>query len=125
MTEVYAFIDAEYATRENAPAVTRMCARLEVSKSGFYDWKSHPETATAERQERLRLLIKKIFGDSDGTYGYRRIAGQLARQARAGCDQAEGRDWTMSADSTVVRAPRHAAGPRRALAAELVRGRAE
>ena len=45
MTDVYEFIDAEYATRENAPAVTQMCAWLEVSKSGFYDWKSRPESA--------------------------------------------------------------------------------
>jgi transposase len=37
---------------------------------------------------------------------------------RAGCDQAEGRDWTVSADSTVVRAHQHAAGARRALASE-------
>ena len=80
MTEVYEFIDAEYAICENAPAVTRMCAWLEVSKSGFYDWKSRPESATAKRQEKLTLIIKKIFDDSDSTYGYRRIAGQLARQ---------------------------------------------
>ncbi len=80
MTEVYEFIDAEYAICENAPAVTRMCAWLEVSKSGFYDWKSRPESATAKRQEKLALIIKKIFDDSDSTYGYRRIAGQLARQ---------------------------------------------
>ena len=80
VTEVYEFIDAEYAICENAPAVTRMCAWLEVSKSGFYDWKSRPESATAKRQEKLTLIIKKIFDDSDSTYGYRRIAGQLARQ---------------------------------------------
>jgi transposase InsO family protein len=80
VTEVYEFIDAEYAVCENAPAITRMCAWLEVSKSGFYDWRSRPESATAKRQEKLRLLIKKIFDDSDSTYGYRRIAGQLARQ---------------------------------------------
>ena len=80
MSQVYEFIDAEYATCENAPAVTLMCAWLEVSKSGFYDWKSRPESATAKRQAKLRLLIRKIFDDSDGTYGYRRIAGQLARQ---------------------------------------------
>jgi putative transposase len=79
VTEVYEFIDAEYATCENAPAVTLMCAWLEVSKSGFYDWKSRPESATAKRQRTLRLLITRIFDDSDGTYGYRRIAGQLAR----------------------------------------------
>ena len=80
MTEVYEFIDAEYATCENAPPITRMCAWLEVSKSGFYDWKSRPESATAKRQKQLGLIITRIFADSDSTYGYRRIAAQLARQ---------------------------------------------
>jgi putative transposase len=83
VTEVYQFIDVEYATGGNAPAVRRMCAWLDVSKSGFYDWKSRPESVTARRQEKLRLLIREIFDDSDGTYGYRRIAGQLARQGVA------------------------------------------
>ena len=80
MTDMYEFIDAEYATCDNAPAVTQMCAWLDVSKSGFYDWKSRPESATAERRAKLALIIKRIFDDSDSTYGYRRIAGQLARQ---------------------------------------------
>ena len=80
VTDVYQFIDAEYATRDNAPAVTQMCAWLEVSKSGFYDWKTRPESATAERRAKLALIIRRIFDDSDSTYGYRRIAGQLARQ---------------------------------------------
>src|SRR6266481_6214731 len=57
-----------------------MCAWLDVSKSGFYDWKSRPESATAERRARLALIVKRIFDDSDSTYGYRRIAWQLARQ---------------------------------------------
>jgi putative transposase len=79
VSDVYEFIDAEYATRENAPTITQMCAWLEVSKSGFYDWRCRPESATAKRREKLRLLIRRIFDDSDGTYGYRRIAEQLAR----------------------------------------------
>ena len=33
---------------------------------------------------------------------------------RAGCDQAEGRAWTVAADATVVRAHQHAAGARHA-----------
>jgi transposase len=41
---------------------------------------------------------------------------------RAGCDETEGRDWTVSADSTVVRAHQHAAGARRALPAAVVTG---
>ena len=80
MTDVYEFIDAEYATCEKAPAVTKMCAWLDVSKSGFYDWKSRPESATAERRKKLSLIIRRIFDDSDSTYGHRRIAAQLARQ---------------------------------------------
>jgi transposase InsO family protein len=80
VSEIYEFIDAEYATCDTAPGITRMCAWLDVSKSGFYDWKSRPESATAGRRKRLALIIKRIFDDSDSTYGYRRIAGQLARQ---------------------------------------------
>ena len=41
---------------------------------------------------------------------------------RAGCDQAEGKDWAVCADSTVVRAHQHAAGARRVLPAELRAG---
>jgi len=76
---MYAFIDAEYATCENAPAVTLMCAWLEVSKSGFYEWKARPESVTAKRREILRLKIAALFKANDGTYGYRRIQATLAR----------------------------------------------
>ncbi|NUW46059.1 hypothetical protein [Nonomuraea rhodomycinica] len=38
---------------------------------------------------------------------------------RAGCDEAEGEDWTVSADSTVVRAHQHAARARRAPALDI------
>jgi putative transposase len=56
-----------------------MCERLGVSKSGYYDWRSRPDSATAQRREELKLLIKKAFEMSDTTYGYRRIHAQLAR----------------------------------------------
>jgi transposase len=52
----------------------------------------------------------------DGTWAT--ILGQL----RAGCDEAEGKGWAVSADSTVVRAHQHAAGARRTLPAELAAG---
>jgi putative transposase len=84
VSDKYEFIDAEYADdsrdpRGTAPTITRMCKWLGVSKSGFYEWRSRPDSATAKRQEKLRLLIVRAFDDSDGTYGYRRIAAQLAR----------------------------------------------
>src|ERR1700757_5403934 len=64
-----------------------MCRWLEVSKSGYYEWRSRPESATARRRGHLKLLIKKAFDDSDGTYGYRRVWWQLARWGvRAGLE---------------------------------------
>ena len=55
-------------------------------------------------------------GSLDGTWG------QVLDVLRARCDAAEGTDWTVSADSTVVRAHQHAAGARAAPPVELVRG---
>src|SRR5207237_8905393 len=79
----YEVIDADLATAAadtaRAPTITRMCQWLEVSKSGFYEWRSRPDSATAKRREQLKLLITRAFDDSDGTYGYRRITWQLAR----------------------------------------------
>ena len=48
--------------------------------------------------------------------------GEGPGRLRAGCDEAEGTDWTLSADSTVVRTHQHVAGARHALPAELVAG---
>jgi putative transposase len=83
VSEKYEFIDARYADAPasggNAPTITCMCRWLGVSKSGFYEWRSRPESATAKRRAELKLLITKAFDDSDGTYGYRRIWSQLAR----------------------------------------------
>jgi putative transposase len=88
VSEKYEFIDAEYADALSAAprgalTVTRMCGWLRVSRSGFYEWRSRPESAAAARRARLALLIRKAFEDSDGTYGYRRIAAQLARWGTA------------------------------------------
>jgi putative transposase len=83
VSEKYAFIEAEDATvaaeAVRAPTITQMCAWLRVSRSGFYEWRSRPESAAGKRRNELRLLIAKAFEDSDGTYGYRRVALQLAR----------------------------------------------
>lgn len=59
--------------------VDYMCLRLGVSRSGYYEWRSRPESATAQRREYLKLLITKAFDDSDQTYGHRRVHAQLQR----------------------------------------------
>ncbi|GGY20017.1 transposase [Streptomyces minutiscleroticus] len=66
-------------TEEYAYSVEFMCLRLGVSKSGYYDWRSRPQSATAQRREELKLLINKAFELSDGTYGHRRVQAQLQR----------------------------------------------
>ena len=83
MTEKFEFIDAEYAVyresgERHGPSVVQMCRWMEVSRSGFYEWRSAPESATAKRRGILALYVKKSFADSDETYGYRRVHADLA-----------------------------------------------
>lgn len=87
MTARYQAIDAEKDTRdengEKKYPVTKMCALLEVSPSGYYEWRDRPASATAERREYLGLLIRAVFDDSDQTYGHRRIHAVLARSGES------------------------------------------
>ncbi|MCX5233031.1 IS3 family transposase [Streptomyces sp. NBC_00233] len=76
VNEKYEFIDGE---KGNFP-VTKMCDWTGVSTSGFYDWRSRPLSATAERREELKVHIRFIFEESDETYGYRRVHAQLRRR---------------------------------------------
>ena len=83
MTEKFEFIDAEYAAYQESgadcvPSIVKMCTWMEVSRSGFYEWRKAPESATARRRRELVLFVQKSFDDSDGTYGYRRVHTDLA-----------------------------------------------
>src|SRR5512135_2854994 len=60
----------------------RITSLLNVSRSGYYDWKSREETETERRQKVLTRLIRAIFERSRGTYGYGRVAAELARMGR-------------------------------------------
>src|SRR6266567_3887392 len=51
--------------------------RMEVSRSGFYEWRNAPESATAKRRGIIALCVQKSFDESDGTYGYRRVRTDL------------------------------------------------
>jgi putative transposase len=92
VTEKYRFIDAEYAGvsaagADPAPTIMCMCKWLGVSKSGFYDWRSRPESATARRRELLKIKIKALFEANDSTYGYRRLHAALARGGEQACPE--------------------------------------
>lgn len=70
------FIDGEKA---NYPIV-KMCRWAGVSKSGFYEWRDRPVSATAERRALLGARIAAIFEDNNDEYGYRRVHAQLIRE---------------------------------------------
>jgi hypothetical protein len=71
----YEFIDGMKAQYP----IVKMCDWLSVSKSGFYEWRGRPLSATAERRVDLVEKIKKIFNDSRQTYGHRRVHAHLTR----------------------------------------------
>lgn len=76
MSSRYEFIDGEKA---NYP-ITKMCAWIGVSRSGFYEWRDRPASATFERRATLTVLVREVFDDYDGTYGHRRVHAQLGRE---------------------------------------------
>ena len=82
MSDKFEFIDVEYAAYQESderyvPSIVKMCIWMEVSRSGFYEWRNAPESATARRRGELALYVRKSFGDSDDTYGYRRVHADL------------------------------------------------
>jgi transposase InsO family protein len=67
-------------TARYAYTIEFMCEQLDVSRSGYHDWRTRPESATARRRDELRHLVREAFRASDDTYGHRRVHAQLARQ---------------------------------------------
>ncbi|MGW2223700.1 IS3 family transposase [Nonomuraea sp. NPDC001684] len=72
----YELIDAEKARH----SIVKMCAWLGVSRSGYYEWRERPASATAQRRALLAALVAEIFTDAHETYGYRRVHAALARR---------------------------------------------
>jgi putative transposase len=92
VTEKYSFIDAEYddAPEENAgdaPGIIQMCEWLEISKSGYYEWRTRPESAAAQRRELLKMKIKALFEANNEEYGYRRMHALLVRGGEQCCPE--------------------------------------
>jgi putative transposase len=92
VSQRYGFIDARYATGKamrvaGAPTITQMCTWLDVSKSGFYEWRGRPASLTAKRRELLKVKIVTLFEASGGTYGYRRLHAALVRGGEQASDE--------------------------------------
>jgi transposase InsO family protein len=54
-----------------------MCQLLQVSTSGYYDWRDRPMSAHAHRDVELSALIHGIYERSHRTYGARRVHAEL------------------------------------------------
>jgi putative transposase len=84
VSDKYAFIAAEYACFQadgsDAPTLAQMLEWLDVSKSGFYEWRDRKPSLTAIRREQLKEKIGELFTEYGGTYGYRRIHAELLRR---------------------------------------------
>ena len=67
------------AHKANYP-ITRMCELLEVSRSGFYDWRKNHDggpTPAACRRAELDAKVAKFHAASDGVHGAPRILADL------------------------------------------------
>ena len=58
-------------------SIQMMCDTLEVSRAGYYAWKTRPDSTRNREDKHLKALIKTSFTDSRCTYGYRRIQRDL------------------------------------------------
>ena len=91
MSRKYAFIDAEYATLAGdeacAPTITQLCEWLEVSKSGYYEWRSRPQSTAAKRRELLKIKVKALVEANNEEYGYRRMHAALVRGGEQCCPE--------------------------------------
>lgn len=67
--------------RERYP-VSILCAVLEVSRSGYHEWRGRPASARTLANDRLVSEIRVLHAESFGSYGSPRIHAALRRQGR-------------------------------------------
>ncbi|MFV0445936.1 MAG: IS3 family transposase, partial [Planctomycetaceae bacterium] len=64
-------------------AASAVCDLLEVSRSGFYSWRSDQESQREQRNRELLPEIEAVFHHHRRRYGARRIAVELASRGIA------------------------------------------
>ncbi len=71
----YAWIE----DHRDAFSVTRMCARLEVSRSGYNQWRGREPSERARSNEQLDAAVVKLHAASKSSYGRPRILQSLRK----------------------------------------------
>ena len=72
----FKWIDAEKAQWP----VTKMCKALAVSKSGFYAWRSRPQSTRTREDSRLGVLVEESHRASRTIYGSPRVHRDLLKR---------------------------------------------
>lgn len=72
----FRFIAAEQAHH----SLSLLCRCMRVTRSGFYAWRHRPESAHAQRDRRLKVLVQASFDASKERYGSPRIHRDLVEQ---------------------------------------------
>lgn len=111
MSAKYAFIAGE----EGNYPMTLMIKWMRVSPSGYYGWRGRPPAPRIRRRQELAVIVRWHFVDSDGTYGYRRIA---AAMRAAGQPVDEGTVKSIMAEQGLVAAQPRRSGPRTTIPAQ-------
>lgn len=75
MTARYELIEEEKASF----GVSSLCRALEVSASGYYDWRSRGPSERQRRRDDLTIKVKSVHHRSKCTYGSPRVRAQLVR----------------------------------------------
>jgi putative transposase len=57
--------------------IRMMCRVLRVSKSGYYAWRTRPESARAKTDRELTRVIRRLHGETNGVYGSPKIRDEL------------------------------------------------
>jgi transposase InsO family protein len=75
----YGFI----AEHEGKFRILLMCRVLEVSRSGYYRWRSRPESRRAREDRRLLVAIRAVYQQSRCNYGSPRVHRHLKQQGES------------------------------------------
>ncbi len=74
------------AEKPNFP-ITRMCAWASVSESGFHAWTRRTPSSTQQRRVFLAAEVKRVFEESNGVFGYRKVHVRLLEEGIDVCDR--------------------------------------
>jgi len=66
--------------RRDLYSVRMMCRLLQVSRSGYYAWRTRPESKRDKTDRHLTRVIQRVHADSKGTYGSPRVRAELKSQ---------------------------------------------